>query len=474
MKKNLRLLLFLLISSGAAQAQFSPFNRVIPVSFNRGVSPTNDTTANGGSNVFYESPSNNSSVGRFFPNITDGSYRLRALCYGNGVFNLAGNVLTLQNTTTSTAIAKFTGFNINGATGVAKFKFTLDLTGFTGNNGNAIIIALGNNSGSSILTSSSNPFTTANAGVFGSFRMIKSGSDFVTQFRSADGSTQTPTNKRLITPLVSQTIEIFANNTSSPVTYRYRTTDTADSTIAANTYNVYVNGEKHVENFPKVGTLYDQQTSINAISIVLAAANGGLTENIKISNLEVTYPSTTLPVSLVSFSGKKASNGVLLNWETASELNNNYFEILRSTNGQNFNVITSVSGKGTTNQASTYSYLDQTPEIGTNYYKLNQVDLDGTSTLANQVLAVDYGLTNQQVFSASINNQTLAIHLNASSGGSATISLIDLTGKKVFSESFSVTSGINYMSFPINQLSAGIYVANLTYNGQIRNIKIIK
>jgi hypothetical protein len=472
MKKNLFSLLMLLSVAGAARAQFSPGNQIINVNFNRGASPANDTTANGGSNVFYESPNNASSAGRFFPNITDGSYRLRALCYGNGQFKLAGNVLTMQNTTTSTALAKFANYNISGSAAVVKFKFTLDLTGFTGDNGNALIFAFGNNAGNTVMTSSSIPFTTANAGVFGSFRIIKSG-NVVTQFRTADGSTQTNTAKRLIMPSTSQTIEIFANRTTSPVPYRYRTTDTADSTLAANTYNVYVNGEKHVENFPKVGTLYTQ-TTINALSIVLAAANGGIAETVKISDLEITYPVVPLPVTLLSFTGKKEVNGIRLDWKTASELNNSHFEISRSTDGQLFNILTSVNGKGTSTKVNNYSYLDNSPLSGTNYYKLKQFDIDGKASNSDIIVAVENSLTESQVFTLNVDENVLKASFYASSNGIVNIKIHDLSGRIVLNKSFSVQEGSNNVNIASTPFNSGIYVATLIENGKSKSIKFTK
>ena len=474
MKKNLLNLLVLMLVAGAAKAQFSPFNRIINVNLNRGASPANDTTANGINSKFYESPSSTSSSiqGRFFPNITDGAYKLRALCYAtDGQFNLTGDVLSMKQSVTATTIAKSAVYSIGNADAVVKFSFTLDLTDFTGNNLNSIVFAFGNTAGGSLLTSSSSPFAAASGDVFGSFRVIKSGS-IVTQFRKSDGTGQTNTAKYLIKPSLSQTVEIFANSTTSPVTYRYRTSDTADSTIAANTYNVYVNGEKHVENFPKVGTTY-VQTSINALSIVLSGSTSGTAETVKISNLQVTYPAATLPVSLTSFTGKKEINGIRLNWKTASELNNDHFDILRSGDGKSFNTLTSVSGNGTSNQVNNYNYLDNAPESGTNYYQLNQVDKDGAATKSN-IIAVSNSLSGQQAFTLDVSGNTLNTSFDAIASGTATIIIHDLSGRSVFSKSVVAQKGSNSVSINLPLFNTGIYVATLTQNGMSKSIKFVK
>nr|WP_294896712.1 T9SS type A sorting domain-containing protein [uncultured Pedobacter sp.] len=475
MKKTLRNFLVLMLIAGAAQAQFSPGNITINVNLNRGASPANDTIANGISSKFYESPSSGSSSynGRFFPNITDAAYRLRAICYPtDGQFNLSGDVLSLKQSVTATGGAKFAAYNIANAAPVVKFSFTLDLTGFTGNNVNALIFALGNASGGSTLISSSAPFSLS-GDIFGAFRIIKSGS-IVTQYKSADGSTQTNTAKYLIKPLLSQTVEIFANSTTSPVTYRYKSTDTADSTILANTYNVYVNGEKYVENFPKVGTTYTQ-TNINAIAISLAGSTSGTAETVKISNLQVTYPSATLPVSLTSFTGQKDLSGIRLNWKTASELNNDHFDVLRSVDGKNFNTLTNVNGNGTANQLNTYSYLDNAPAKGTNYYQLKQVDKDGSVTTFANVVAVKNGLSDDDIFSIQLTGSNdLKAQFYAASNGTANISITDLSGRNVFNQSISTQKGLNNASLQIPSLNAGIYVATLSQNGKSKSIKIVK
>ena len=90
----------------------------------------------------------------------------------------------------------------------------------------------------------------------------------------------------------------------------------------------------------------------------------------------------TLPVKLTSFEAKASTGLVTLNWATATEENNQYFEVERSQDGKNFTAIGRVSGKGTTQQAQQYRFQDVKPLKGTLYYRLKQVDLDGTSELS--------------------------------------------------------------------------------------------
>lgn len=84
-----------------------------------------------------------------------------------------------------------------------------------------------------------------------------------------------------------------------------------------------------------------------------------------------------LPVELISFTGEYKENAVELNWVTASELDNDHFEIERSLDGIEFEAIGLVPGKGTSNVKNSYRFYDDSPVFGIVYYRLKQVDYDG-------------------------------------------------------------------------------------------------
>ncbi|MDY0082372.1 MAG: zinc-dependent metalloprotease family protein [Ignavibacteriaceae bacterium] len=109
-----------------------------------------------------------------------------------------------------------------------------------------------------------------------------------------------------------------------------------------------------------------------------------------ISNVNFTI-SQPVPVELTMFTAERLEAGVLLSWETATETNNSGFEVERSRDSENFASIGFVPGKGTTTQKSNYSFIDTDIEIGSYYYRLKQVDFDGTYKYYN-VVTVDAGL----------------------------------------------------------------------------------
>ena len=99
----------------------------------------------------------------------------------------------------------------------------------------------------------------------------------------------------------------------------------------------------------------------------------------------VTFSSIVLPVELTYFGGEAIEEGVRLDWETVVEVNNDFFEIQRSTDGVTFRPIATVAGQGTTNQAIQYAYVDNLAPAGINYYRLRQVDFDGTEDFTDVI-----------------------------------------------------------------------------------------
>jgi hypothetical protein len=86
---------------------------------------------------------------------------------------------------------------------------------------------------------------------------------------------------------------------------------------------------------------------------------------------------TPLPVTLTSFEATAVQGKVKLNWVTASETNNDYFEIQRSPNGALWENLNKVKGSGNSNTKVNYEATDELPMLGTSYYRLKQVDYDG-------------------------------------------------------------------------------------------------
>jgi hypothetical protein len=93
-----------------------------------------------------------------------------------------------------------------------------------------------------------------------------------------------------------------------------------------------------------------------------------------------------LPVELISFQASRNESGINCQWATATEKNNSHFTIERSANGEEFFAIGEVKGQGTTSQQTNYTFTDLKPVAGNAYYRLRQVDLDGTFTFSKTIV----------------------------------------------------------------------------------------
>jgi len=95
-----------------------------------------------------------------------------------------------------------------------------------------------------------------------------------------------------------------------------------------------------------------------------------------------------LPIELLSFEAKKYQNNVKINWKTASEINNDYFTVERSADGENFDSVSEVDGAGNSTHTISYFLIDTDYKNGINYYRLRQTDYNGTET-SSEIVAVD-------------------------------------------------------------------------------------
>ncbi|MBK8044148.1 MAG: hypothetical protein IPK21_16750 [Haliscomenobacter sp.] len=100
-----------------------------------------------------------------------------------------------------------------------------------------------------------------------------------------------------------------------------------------------------------------------------------------------------LPITLTNFEAKPGPSSVSLTWRTASELNNDYLIVERSANGTDFAALVRIKGLGTTDGPQDYQFSDHTPLAGINYYRLRQVDFDGTTEIHPTVSVLFNGET---------------------------------------------------------------------------------
>ncbi|MEO9872976.1 LamG-like jellyroll fold domain-containing protein [Ekhidna sp.] len=188
---------------------------------------------------------------------------------------------------------------------------------------------------------------------------------------------------------------------------------------------------------------------------------------------------TPLPVDLISFSAQRVNSSNLLNWSTASEINNDRFEVLRSNDEKAWEVIGIVKSKvesGNSNETLNYSFIDNEPSTAGNmYYRLKQIDFDGTVALS-PIEYIEITYSEDLLVTAYPNPviDDLEIQLDIPTAGDLVIQLTNLNGQLVLSNKETLIRGLNFFTMDTNNLRSGIYILNVKSNNGDYTSKIVK
>ena len=176
-----------------------------------------------------------------------------------------------------------------------------------------------------------------------------------------------------------------------------------------------------------------------------------------------TIASTTLPVELMYFEGENINGWNVLNWETASELNNEKFEIERSQNGMDFQYIGGIRGQGTSHDRQQYTFIDENINNRNNYYRLLQMDRDGSYEYSD-IIFLKSKKENEKVGAFYPNPSQLGL-LNldyiSKNNRELNISIYGITGKLIRNENRTISEGNNKLNFDFSKLGKGIYMVKI-------------
>ena len=136
-----------------------------------------------------------------------------------------------------------------------------------------------------------------------------------------------------------------------------------------------------------------------------------------------------LPVELVRFNATSKDKHILLEWQTASELNNEGFEIQKSKDGIVWDKLEFVEGKGTTSILNTYACIDNSPTQGPNYYRLKQMDFDRKFEYS-KTISVVFNRQNEIIIFPNPVDDQLIIEANISE--EVNIQIYNTLGKEVY------------------------------------------
>lgn len=181
-----------------------------------------------------------------------------------------------------------------------------------------------------------------------------------------------------------------------------------------------------------------------------------------------------VPVELTSFNAKVQKNSVILNWSTATEINNQGFEVERQVGNRQSAVgndvwekIGFVDGYGTKTEPKSYSYTDQSLTPGLYSYRLKQIDFDGTFEYSH---IVEVEVFTPQEYSLEQNypnpfNPETQIEYSLSKPGFVTLSVIDILGNKIADlVNEKQNDGTHNVTFNASELSSGLYFYSIKVN----------
>jgi hypothetical protein len=183
-----------------------------------------------------------------------------------------------------------------------------------------------------------------------------------------------------------------------------------------------------------------------------------------------------LPIELLSFDAEANGNTVLVNWTTASEINNDYFTIERSADAINYNAIGTVDGAGNSNSSHNYQFIDAQPLQGVSYYRLRQTDFNGTTEVFDPAV-VNFNAATAQGVSLFPNPAVDYAHVMVQSvaQGTGSIRITDLSGRLVSMQNVTIDSGVQPFTIDTRKLGMGHYVISVTMaDGQTYTLPLIK
>lgn len=209
------------------------------------------------------------------------------------------------------------------------------------------------------------------------------------------------------------------------------------------------------------------------------ASDGGagtLLTNVTIpeSTLSPSQTCSPLPVDFVSFSADIQSGKVHLKWITASETNNAYFSVERSSDAVQFSEISRVKGKGTVTAFSQYQYTDLNPFTGISYYRLRQVDTDGKFAYSKTVV-VEHNPAELAVAlypNPVAENQIVFLQIAAPALETVQVQVMTLLGESVSSTTHQLNSGTHLIEMNTGGFSAGIYLIHVRSGNTVKTLKL--
>lgn len=172
---------------------------------------------------------------------------------------------------------------------------------------------------------------------------------------------------------------------------------------------------------------------------------------------------STLPVALTYFSGILTKDEISLSWETAVEINNDYFQVERKVGEREFEMIGTITGAGNSKDTHTYQFTDRSPGQGLNYYRLKQVDFDGQFEYS-KVIQFRNSIKGNQVgefYPNPSSSSSPFLDYYSESRRSISIEVYDFSGRLLQKEQKSINPGQHKVALQLETIGKGIFMVKI-------------
>lgn len=265
---------------------------------------------------------------------------------------------------------------------------------------------------------------------------------------------------------------VIVNTATGIITAMSSTANLTNTTsFPAGTYAVY--GLSYLNTVTTLPTYVGGSLS-NLITNIFANP-GTLCANFS-KNLVTVIITSPVPTAFLDLTARKEGAKAILSWKTASEQNSHYFNIQRSADGINFNAnIGDVNAAGNSNSLRNYSFEDQSPLSKWNYYRIEEVDFDGTKTFSN-IAAVNFDKSkNMILLYPNPTSSQLNLEYNSSIAGSLILQFIDSKGALVITKKVLTGIGRTVMNIDVSKFANAVYLIRYVEpDGKTGAVKFIK
>jgi hypothetical protein len=162
----------------------------------------------------------------------------------------------------------------------------------------------------------------------------------------------------------------------------------------------------------------------------------------------------SLPIELVDFDANLNNDIVDVQWQTASQLNNDYFSVEKSSDGAAWNTISIIDGAGNSSSILNYQYFDEKPLSGISYYRLKQTDFDGQFSYSD-IKTINFQSNSDIKIYPNPTTNTVTLYSDLIEMNQ--VSIFDITGQEVTDSVKIVKSTEGALQIDLSNLNAGTY-----------------